>query len=269
MRMRVDVSPEQVALQLRDHARRAAEGGDVLSSGSKYLTNDYASWVSSTESLLRHYLLEPDLDSLYTPRFWQIRESSPDSLRIEELVRNECTWQSERLASIAQQLEDAFALLQGDPSATIVVLDTNVFLHCSPLSEIDWAFAADGPLRIVVPLRVVEELDDKKRDRDPTIKDAARRAVRWMRDELVPRQGQPAPMGDATTLEVYTPIGPRQQRLSADTEILEACETLETFTRRPLVLVTGDFALQLRGLHFRGAASGFTVKLIPSEYVLD
>ena len=47
------------------------------------------------------------------------------------------------------------------------------------------------------------------------------------------------------SIEALVPSGERKLQMSADTEILEAAETLETFTERPLVIVTSDLGMEL------------------------
>ena len=52
--------------------------------------------------------------------------------------------------------------------------------------------------------------------------------------------------------------------MSADTEILEAAETLETFTGRRVVIVTSDL-----GMDFRAQTAGMALARVPDEYRLD
>ena len=268
MRLRSGRPPDSVVSQLRELARRSANGGDVLSGISDTWINNYVSWVSTAEKAIRHCLVDPDLDALYTPRYWAIRAADPASLRISELVWDESTWQSDRFNSMADEIDDTVSRLRGDPSALVVVVDTNVFLHYQSLDNIDWSFVGASPVRIVIPIRVIEELDEKKRDRRDSVQDRARKSLRWLSDRVLTDEPV-VKIRDGVTVEVFVPTGRRELRLSADSEILEACEVLEQFTGKRLALVTGDLGMQLKGMHYRGSTSGFDVKALPDRYELS
>src|SRR5258708_1629623 len=89
--------------------------------------------------------------------------------RLHELGSGEVTWQSERLIGAADELDDTVARLKSDPTAAVAVVDTNVFLHFHPLEQFDWTFVAPPPVRIVVPVRVIEELGNTKLHRKPDV----------------------------------------------------------------------------------------------------
>src|SRR5580658_2404746 len=177
IRLRPAVNPTDAARMLRDQAGPVSLGGAVVNAG-QHIVNQYVSWVSTTENVLRSLLLAPDLGALHTARYWNIREHlrvEPSAGRLHELVVDEGSWQAERLKAIASDLDDLSSrLAAGAPTATLAVVDTNVFLHCHPLETFDSTFVARGPVRVVVPIRVIEELDDKKRDRNKDLADRAR-----------------------------------------------------------------------------------------------
>lgn len=269
LKLRPGVWPKEAADQVRWQMHPIEVGGEVRNANADYIVDRYISWASDTEMLISQLFLDPDLDGLYTTRFWNIRASTPSAPRLIETVWNECNRQTRQMTSVADELEGEAQRLRGDPHAIIVVVDTNVFLHCHSLESFDWSFVGALPVRVIVPIRVIEELDDKKRDRNPEIADRARKRIRWLRGVLsIGGDGSLALKGGAT-IEAFVPIGPRRLLPSADTEILEACETLETFARRPLTILTSDFGMELRGMHYRGASSGFPVVQVPEEYRLS
>jgi predicted ribonuclease YlaK len=56
-----------------------------------------------------------------------------------------------------------------------VVLDTNSLLHYEPPESISWAkIAWHSPVRLVIPLRVLEEVDAKKYSTNRRLRDRAR-----------------------------------------------------------------------------------------------
>ena len=117
----------------------------------------------------------------------------------------------------------------------------------------------------MVPLRVIEELDEKRRDRNAAVVPQARAAVRWLRDRLVNGDVR-VPLRDGSTIEALVPIGGRRFQPTADTEVLDACETLSTFTGGPVVIVTADLGMQLRGARYRPDGSGFPVREVPETF---
>lgn len=268
MRLRPGVNPIDAARILRDQAGPVLLGGAVVNAGQQ-VVNQYVSWVSTTERVLRNLFVDPDLAALHTARYWHIRDHlrvEPSAARLHELVTDEGSWQGERLKAIASELDDLSSRLgAGAPTATLAVVDTNVFLHCHPLETFDWTFVAPGPVRVVVPIRVIEELDDKKRYHDSDLADRARKRIKWLRDNLVPGSPASAGLKSGATLEMFVPPGARELRMSADTEILESCEMLETFVRRPLRIVTLDLGMELRGLYYRAPQSGFSIAPVPAD----
>jgi hypothetical protein len=260
--------PAQIVRSLRDVAQKGHDVGGIFHNyAAEALINAYVAWVNEIERTLRQYFVDPNIEALYTPRFFNIWSSGGYVPRLSEVVVAEASWQAAQLDALADDLEATSSRLSSTP-ATLGVVDTNVFLHCVPLEDIDWSFVASGSVRIVVPLRVVEELDNKKRDRNPDIARRARQRVRWLHDTLVSTVVR-APLKGSATIEVFVPDGYRSEQPSADTEILEDCETLAIFTSQPVKVVTSDLGMQLRSIHYRHREGGFEVAEIPPIYRLD
>ncbi len=261
---------EPVAAQLRSIASRGHDIGGALSNyASDQITNAYVAWINEIERALREYFLDPALNELHTARHFHICEMGASAPRLQEVVMAEGSWQAARLDVIAAELESTQKRLGGDPSATIAVVDTNVFLHCHPFDQIDWSFVAQGLVRLIVPLRVIEELDAKKRERNSDIANRARQRIRWLRDLLVPVSSGRAALTNSVSVEAFVPVGPRDAEPSADTEILDTCDVLEAFTRQRVKIVTSDLGMQLRGAHSRDRAIGFDVVEVPDGYRID
>jgi hypothetical protein len=83
--------------------------------------------------------------------------------------------------------------LSGHDMNPIVVMDINAtFLHCRPFDEIDdWSFAAGLPVWLVIPVRVIEELDEKKLDQQRQGRPSPQ-AHPMLRERLVPSSGRRA-----------------------------------------------------------------------------
>lgn len=185
------------------------------------------------------------------------------SLYLYETVIQEATWQFERLSAVADDLDERVKRLAGDPTATFAVLDTNVFLHCRPLTDFEWGFVAAGSVRVIVPIRVIEELDARRRDRSAEIGDRARAGIRLLRAHFTDPSGPRGQLSEHATIEAFVPAGRRDEVVSADTEILETAEELQQFTQRPTLIVTADYGMQLRA-----TANGLSIAEVPTDYLL-
>lgn len=101
--------------------------------------------------------------------------------------------------------------------------------------------------RLVVPLRVVDELDKQKYG-DGKLADRAGKALRYLQEASKDRPpGRPVPIrdGDATTLEIWVDADDRGG--DADWAILRVAADLEAV--RPATgarVLTGDLSMQLR-----------------------
>jgi predicted ribonuclease YlaK len=116
-------------------------------------------------------------------------------------------------------------------------------------------------VRLIVPLRVIEELDILKYDRRR--QDRAERARRILPqlEAIVGTAGAPSELRPGTTIEVLIEPTPRYRPTDADEEILETCRELQQYESRPVYLVTADTAMRLRA-----QALNLRVVRMPSEY---
>lgn len=161
---------------------------------------------------------------------------------------------------MVKDLEQRAARLSLAPGH-IAVLDTHVLLHYQPPEQIPWPKVVGHPhVRLVVPLRVVEELDEKKYARRDDIADRARRLLPRLEAVLGPA-GAPGELRESVTIEVPVDSGPRRRPANADEEILDTCRELRQLTGREVSLVTGDTSMRLRG-----EARGLRVVKMPAEY---
>ena len=87
----------------------------------------------------------------------------------------------ERIQRVEAELQRQKQL--ADRRGTPVILDTSVLMEAEPLGTIDWPSPA--PVRLIVPILVVEELDDLLHDRDAARRKKARDARRVLMKALV------------------------------------------------------------------------------------
>jgi hypothetical protein len=228
--------------------------------GSQHATR-YLNWVDAAEGQVRN--LFTDLGTrnhLRSTAYWMIR--TDQDFRAIELINTEATEQVAWLRNLADQLSELEQRLKAAPGI-ITVLDTNALLHYQPPEQIDWLKVVSVQrVRLVLPLRVIEELDEKKyARRQDDVPDRARRLLSQLWARLAPTAGKPVELREHVTIEVPIDTGPRARPLDADQEILDTCEELSNVGQE-VVLVTGDTGIGVRAL-----AIPVKVVQMPDDYL--
>jgi len=256
--------------QLADAQRRlretATHGRNLVGSSAGQTVaihqNNFLAWVGTAETQLRNVFIDPSTwEHLYGDRHWQIYGLTQESPRAIELINSEATFQSvslEELAKRLNQLSDRLAAAPGQ----LTVLDTNVLLHFQPPDQVDWLTVVGAPaVRLVLPLRAIEELDEKKYAARDNLADRARRLLSQLRTQLAPTSGGPTALREGVTIEVPVDDGPRHRTLDADQEILDMCRELQ-YGGQEIVLVTDD-----TGMTLRAWPRGLRVLAMPEDYL--
>jgi predicted ribonuclease YlaK len=121
-------------------------------------------------------------------------------------------------------------------------------MHYQRPDEIPWAEVLGATaVRIILPICVIDELDNKKytgSDRMSRRADLAIRALRQHSGDL--RPGRAATWPDGTTLEVFLDEPGHVRKANPDEELLSRCMLLQRAIGRPVTIVTGDLGMQLR-----------------------
>jgi hypothetical protein len=227
--------------------------------------NSVLAWIGTAETQLRNIFIDPSTwEHLYGERHWQIYGLTQESPRAIELINNEATLQAVRLEELADRLKQLSDRLAAAPGH-LTVLDTNVLLHFLPPDQVDWPDVVDMPeVRLVLPLRVVEELDEKKYTARDNLADRARRLLSQLRTQLAPSSGGPTQLRKNVTIEVPVDDAPRRRTLDADQEILDICRELQSggHPAKLVTLVTDD-----TGMTLRATAQGTRVVAMPETYL--
>jgi rRNA-processing protein FCF1 len=262
LRLKPGVSPKQAVGQLRPLATEAgnvlARGGGV--GGVAELRDAYLMWVESVEAQVRSLAMGSDeLSVLHSQRYWQIRGLRDDAPRPWALVQAEVEMQRDWLELLVADLDWRMRRAVAAPGHP-VVLDTNVLLHFEPPAMVPWCeLLKQDAVRLVVPLRVVEELDEKKYARRGDLAGRARRFLPQL-EKLLGPAGEPGDVRDGVTIEV--PLDEARARHDdADEEILASVQELTQFGGQRATLVTSDTAMRIRA-----QAQGVTVFRLPSAY---
>jgi hypothetical protein len=228
--------------------------------------NSYLRLVETLEQALRSWFEDDDgaVAGLYGEHYKLIREMTASTPRPSPLLNDEAARQVrvlERMKAKVQALE-ALRAREGH----ITVLDTNVLMHYQRLDEIPWAEVLGVILvRIILPICLIDELDNKKytgSDRMSRRADLAIRALRRYSADLRPGSAATLPYG--TTLEVFLDDPGHVRMANPDEELRSRCMLLQRATGRPVTLVTGDLGMQLRAdAHRLGHAE------MPDKYAKD
>jgi hypothetical protein len=262
IRLRPGTDPNKASQVLNDIAAR---WHNLINSAGKdpdLYRDDYARVTCDVERDLRNISLDPALPRiLQTDRFWHLMVmGSGTHLRL--LVTSEAEAQGRAWLEVADELNKRAKGLSAAPGWPTIV-DTNVLLHCMRPDQIKWPqVVSHDPVRLIVPLRVIEELDAKKYGPNQHLSDVARSLLPWLEVILGPSSLGPVPVGrDSTTIEVLIDDGPRVRPADADQEVLNVCAEVESLTSRTVAIVTSDTAMRLRA-----AAAGFEPRQIPDTW---
>jgi len=225
------------------------------------LRDHYVRWASSCEQRLGSVIVRTDVLKMFeNPRHRDIC-SMPPGNQMSNLISDEITAKSADFAEIRDSLKaarDRMSRGRGCPA----VLDTNVLLQCLLPDQIRWASVIGESARLMLPLRVIEELDAKKYTGTQRVRDVARGLVPWLEGLFPGSDCGPVPVGDpdATTMEVLLADRPRYRPMDADEEVLDVYYEVKLLAGRAK-LVTAD-----GGMRLRARAEGVELCFVPMEY---
>lgn len=255
--LRADTSPEQAIETLNARLNAAkrlsgsvARGGLSPEAEAAYLERrqaGYFDWADVTEGQLGNVTHDPEVLTLpYTSAYYAIRQFAPNSPRAVAFIDSEIARQVRGLEDLRDDLQRRLERARAAPGA-ITVLDTNVLLHHQLPDSVAWRqVVGQESVRLVIPLRVIEELDAKKYTESERLRRRARERLPKLY-ALVGTGGAPKALpGGHGTLEVFIEPGPRMRPADADTEILETAHDLARLSGSEVAIVTGDTGMRLR-----------------------
>ncbi len=222
----------------------------------------YLGWVAQAERQLRNLFVDPDMAMAlrHTPRYALVRQLETWSPPPAELIDSEIHAQAARLRGLTQQLRSLKAL--ADRPGTIVMPDTHVWLHYQRFDQVDWREIVNAEtVRLVLPMRILEELDEKTYTRRADLRRRAEKLLTALDPVLDRAAAGPVAVGPGLTLEVL-PDGLAGSGLSGqDAEILAAGRSLQQAAGRPVMVVTGD-----RSMRVRAKGYGLAVCAMPERF---
>jgi hypothetical protein len=256
--------PDRVIDGINDVIRRF----ERVTSGDRWQAeqNDYLQLLETLEGCLRSWFEDDDgtTAQLRGEQYRLIVGMNMHTPRPHPLIKGEVDRQVRALQRLKTQLEDLLPLRKrpGD----LVIFDTNALMHYQRLDTIPWATVLGATqVRIILPICVIDELDNKKYAGSDRMSRRASDAIRALRDHSKGlRPGSAATLEDGTTLEVFLDPAGHKRKANPDEELLSRCTLLQRVISRPVTIVTGDLGAQLRA-----DAGGLAHAEMPDKYAKD
>ena len=258
MRLRHGVTVEQAIQALVEISQDSLQPRNITGQAPdlRVKLNSYLNWVYGAEARLRPIFADTELeDSLLTRAYWHVSMSSiPPSPELGRLVDEELIFQAGHPGNVGDRggcLGEAADRLRAlrrlaDRVGSICVPDTNGILHYTRFDRLPWRERIGQPaIRLIVPLAVIDELDNKKYARREEFQQRARELL-----TLIDRYETAAPdayaqLREGVTFEVLPDEPGHFRAASTDQEILDRCEFLAQVTGSPVTLMTGDSGVRI------------------------
>jgi hypothetical protein len=216
-------------------------------------------WWSTTDSQLRNLFTDGEMAASLSLSADKVRDVNLGALPHVLLNRETDFWE-ERLGQAIENLKLLKPFIERP--GYIVVPDTSAFVEGEYFTDLDWqalAGVANGEtVRLIVPIVVIEELDEHKRGRD-RVQGRARSVLRrlWELGGSDPERIARIP-GRPVTVEVFLDGAWHVRRPVNDDEIVERALAVGEITGRQVMLAAGDYKML-----YRASAAGLKAVLVP------
>jgi rRNA-processing protein FCF1 len=220
----------------------------------------YVKWSIEAEGRLIGSLHRDEVLSIFSNARHRDISLMPAGEQLHRSVYAEVGSKWELLESMSRELKETRTRLTKSPGLPSIV-DTNFMVHCLRPDQIKWKSFDDDVLRLIVPLRVIEELDAMKTDNKDRLRKNSREILSWLESLF---KGSTGPVkirsDEETTIEVLLSERPRYRPSDPDEEVLDVCHEYERFVGKSL-LVTADY-----GMRLRARAESIDVLMMPQKY---
>lgn len=256
--------------QLRERGVQVTNlrGGGARDVGDRLF--GYLEWAGTTARVLSHVLSRADVDRLVLSRRYELLVSSAAGLMslagnnlptrvLNDLVSIELEERVAAFDAAVTALRDQ--ITRWDRNTRYVVLDTCVYLeHRDQFDTLNLAatlHALETPIRVLLPMVVLDELDAAKRLHDHrrgravlalAIIDKIVRAngVLRERDQAAVAAGGPVPVPGRVTLDVLSEPPDHVRLHHPDAEIVDRAVAIQAIAGVPVTLVTFDTTIAFR-----------------------
>lgn len=176
VRLAPGVEPERAIAEIRQLAGNKASAVGATARHPVDQRVDYVRWTTDAETRLASILRRQDAQAFFdSPRHGDIC-SMPPGNQLTTLIYAELEVLTRGLQQTVDDLEGYLRRMRAAPGFPVVV-DTNVLLECQRLDSVTWP-AEIGEARVMVPLRVIEEIDAKKYGDSKRLRSIARELSR-------------------------------------------------------------------------------------------
>jgi hypothetical protein len=240
MRLRLHVDyTEGVLRDLLDKLHDCRSGNDAQDVRDRWLR-----WWSEADAQLQNLFADGDVAaSLYVSQT-KVRDVNLEMMPYGILNHEIDVW-IDRFTEMVDELVALTPFIERP--GLIVVPDTSAFVEGVYFTELNWQELANidprKQVRLVVPVLVVEELDELKRGRDHA-RDRARSVLRRLWElNSDGKQAAVIPGSRPVTVEVLADDSWHVRRPVNDNEIIERALYTSEITGRDVILAAGDFSM--------------------------
>jgi hypothetical protein len=270
LRLKAGARPEQAlqilaTLEINLRNLPGEGGGGSFWAVFRRRQDGYLQWVENAEGQLGNFADERDVSAqLHTRFYWAIREAGDTTPRGVPLIESEIQAQKAALLRIVEDLRRREE--RAAAGGHIAVLDTHLLLHYEPPESVDWSkLVGADQVRLLLPMQVVDELDEKKYTGSDRVRRKARAILPHIEGMVGPGGAPGEPLRPGITMEVEL-VGEDQRNPDADRSIIATCTELERLVGQPngVTLVTGD-----AGMRMRAAQRGVRAVEMPEDYLRE
>lgn len=220
----------------------------------------YVDWADKAERFLRGlYTSHAPADKILSRRYWGLTENSSPAFIYKQLTA-EIRLVRHQLEELTEEIKSLRKI--GERPGRLAVPDTNVLLHFQRIDRVNWpdVLGERGPIRLVIPILILDELDEKRY----TGSDKVRKIARTALQPLVENQAAIEKDGYAeilagTTVE-YLFVGGDGAKGNPDSDILDQAVLLQHVTDRDVTILSGDI-----GMRARAVTRGLQAVTMPSR----
>jgi rRNA-processing protein FCF1 len=259
VRLGLGVEPERAIAEISELAGNKATAVRPTSTHPANRREDYVRWSTDVEARLASVLSREDARAFFdNPRHRDIC-SMPADNQLTTLIYAEVDARTRDLEEAVAYLRGHLGRMRAAPGFPVVV-DSNVLLQCQRLDNVNWQEQLKDEARVMVPLRVIEEIDGKKYGDSKRLRSIARELLPWI-DSLFPSGDPgPVPLRDDATIELTLAERPRYRPSDADEEVLDLAQDVAQFAGRVKVM-TAD-----TGMRVRARSERLDVLFVPTEW---
>jgi PIN domain len=241
-------------------AQLSAELGNTMTGGRGIgaARDAWLSWYQRADPQLRNLFTDSELASDLHRTQLEVQHMGEDALPYIHLSHVLDVWK-ERFEEIAAQLKalQGFVLSPG----AVVIPDTSAFIEGDGLMDADWSRVANIPegdlVRVVIPVLVIEELDENKRHRSNRVMERARETLNALWHLPVTAGGQRV-VRAGITVEVLLDDPWHRRRPVNDVEIVDRAAYVRELTGSRITVAACDYAML-----FRAQEVGLTAVHLP------